>query len=930
LILPVAPVWSMVFASMPQGVMRMNQRTSPTARGTWTDEPIDEPVEDRFDLQDCAQVLAERAAPVASDSRPVQAARADTPLIIGLFGRWGSGKTSLMKLIDAKLLEPRPTGRSVHSIWINTWQLSNQDEVWQAFLQALFNQVNDGLSWSQKIDKRKLGRQIFINLYRVVLVSIPLVVGFIVGKPDAGWSDVASFVFSAAGVGTALTVGLGWWAILKPFVESWRKVVNFDVKAALKYEPFEAQVTELTKLSKRFKEMVEALVGKNGRLVVFVDDLDRCAPDKIPDILEAIKLFATVRGCVYVLGFDRDIVRQGLEKKYQFKTPTEADEYLEKLIQIPFHLPPLEYDRVRAFIERDYEELKKDCPNAAKIFSLGLEPNPRKIKRALGIYRTLVELADLRWKMWEMDYRVEPEVLAKIVVIQSRFRDLFEVLAYAPYNLLGSVVWAQHASDADWYDKAKPTIEFQTWLKTRVRDPEMAKRVREGSMSLKDLRRDNFDIDSALEKTLTLHESEVDITALKQEQLDACIYLTGPIERSVAEKFRPNRKDRVVLLGGDETEIKNLVDDIKQRGETKEDRDKAKQVYIDRLNGVLSDLKRYTPAERVSANVALDALDNWLFPEFAPVTVRIPAGKFWMGSGDEQLEVVVTMSDHLALPGEKPTLSSKRYFAEVVLDDECPPHEVELSKYRIGKFPVTKREYQAFVKATQHTPPYFWNGQEYPRGEEKHPVIDVSWDDAQAYCDWLTEAARQWAKEHYDWHWNSYKYRLPTEAEWEKAARGIDRRVYPWGDTWDPKRLNCSKGRPKGDRGATTPVDQFSPQGDSPYGIADMAGNVFEWCLDWYDKEEYKNRQGRNAKDPYGPPNGEYHVKRSAAFTIDDRVECRSANRSEIPFGDCGFRVVLAVDTAERDRILQEAMQRHRHAEEAKDQAGLTSESDAN
>ncbi len=864
--------------------------TSPTAKGTWTDEPIEEPLEDRFDLQDCAQILAERITPVASDTQSTQETQAGTPLIIGLFGRWGSGKTSLMKLIDTKLPKPGPAQSPVRSIWINAWQLSNQDEVWQAFLQALFNPIDDELPLWQKIDKRKLGRQIFANFYRIVLVSIPMIVGIILSKPDAGWVDVVSFVFSAAGVGTVLTVGLGWWAVLKPFVESWRKVVNFDVKAALKYEPFEAQVTELTKLRDRFEDMVEAWVGKSGRLVVFVDDLDRCAPDKIPDILEAIKLFATVPGCVYVLGFDRDIVRQGLEKKYQFKTSTEADEYLEKLVQIPFHLPPLEYDRVRAFIESEYEELKKDCSNAARILSLGLEPNPRKIKRALSIYRTLVELADLRWKMWEMDYQVKPEVLAKIVVIQSRFRDLFEVLAYAPINLKVLAVWAQHANDADWYDKAKPTVEFQTWLKQHVRDLEMAKRVREGSMSLKDLCRDDFDIDPALEKTLTLAEFKVDITALAQDQLDAYIYLAGPIEPTVEEKFRPNRKDREVLLGGDETRIKELVDDIKQRGATSDERKNAKQVYVKRLSDVLSDLKRYTPAERISANMALDYLEGWKRQDFEPVTVRIPAGTFIMGSGDEQLEFVPKLSIAEWL---KPTVEDMRRVAKDPIADEIPQHEVVLSSYRIGRFPVTNREYQAFVEATNHPPPWSWaltrslRKREYPPGKADHPVVHISWEDAEAYCHWLSQ---QLQPKHL-----VYECRLPTEAEWEKAARGDDGRVYPWGNIWNPDRLNSTES----ERDDTTPVGQFSPTGDSPYGVADMAGNVQEYCLDWYDAKEYANRTGQHVENPRGPGAGERRVRRGGSFR-GGRSDVRCARRGgeyslDLPAGgDIGFRIVLA------------------------------------
>ena len=140
---------------------------------------------------------------------------------------------------------------------------------------------------------------------------------------------------------------------------------------------------------------------------------------------------------------------------------------------------------------------------------------------------------------------------------------------------------------------------------------------------------------------------------------------------------------------------------------------------------------------------------------------------------------------------------------------EQPQHTVELTDYFIGKYPVTNSEYQLFIQEVGQPSPRGWSGSQFPEQKGAHPVINVSWEDAQAYCDWLGKKTGK-------------NYHLLTEAEWEKAARGADLRIYPWGDAFDPGKANTAESS----IGGTTPVGQYSPQGDSPYGCADMAGNV--------------------------------------------------------------------------------------------------------
>ena len=140
---------------------------------------------------------------------------------------------------------------------------------------------------------------------------------------------------------------------------------------------------------------------------------------------------------------------------------------------------------------------------------------------------------------------------------------------------------------------------------------------------------------------------------------------------------------------------------------------------------------------------------------------------------------------------------------------------VELPEFRIAKYPVTNAEYFRFIKATGHRRPEHWlRNDSYPPELARHPVVFVSWEDAVAYVEWVGT-------------------RLPSEAEWEKAARGTDGRVYPWGNEFIAENCNTSES----DAAGVGPVN-VHPGGASPYGVMGLAGNVWEWTSTNYDDEE--------------------------------------------------------------------------------------------
>ena len=219
---------------------------------------------------------------------------------------------------------------------------------------------------------------------------------------------------------------------------------------------------------------------------------------------------------------------------------------------------------------------------------------------------------------------------------------------------------------------------------------------------------------------------------------------------------------------------------------------------------------------------------------------------------------------------------------------ERPVHTVTLDAFYIGKYEVTNGEWKKFRDDPGYDDPKFWpSGRVVPKdqvpywsqaqnhgggtpGSENYPVLGVNWDSATAYCNWLSAKTGK-------------KYRLPTEAEWEKAARGADQRRFPWGNTIDHSYANFT---------GTQAYDTVQPAGyydghkyggnethsnASPYGAFDMAGNVMEWCQDWYSRVYY---QVSPRKNPQGPSSGAYKVVRGGSFFVDPddlRVYARSA-----------------------------------------------------
>lgn len=247
--------------------------------------------------------------------------------------------------------------------------------------------------------------------------------------------------------------------------------------------------------------------------------------------------------------------------------------------------------------------------------------------------------------------------------------------------------------------------------------------------------------------------------------------------------------------------------------------------------------------------------DTWVNPRDGSLMRRIPAGEFIMGSTPEQIEAAIAMDQ------DGP---------QFALFHECPQFRAFVPEFYLGVYAVTNEQFANFLSDKRPTLTQLerWTsslpyidlplapGKAYlvRPGFEHHPAIHLSWFGAAAYCNWAG-------------------LRLPSEVEWEKAARGSDGRIFPWGNQWDPGALSWWSSHDA--ERDTAPVETF-PNGQSPYGIFQMAGNVEEWCADWHRPDVY---QRYASGDLSVPKSGLEHVLRGGNCMFRHRLGFRCSMR---------------------------------------------------
>ena len=593
-----------------------------------------------------------------SDFRPALfniLTQAQTPLTVGVFGPWGSGKTSLLRMLKADVETKRSP--SLRAVWFTAWKYDRHEALWRAFilrvLDALYPRKEGEAPWEEReripvdeLHEKQAKHVTYLDrlsssLYRPVTWEEKG--GWTMAWDEAGKeiAKLPAFLLLSAAGSEKVANSLGITPDMAQLLQ--REVQAQRLEQVASMEQFEAT----------FKDALAEILGSDGRLIVFVDDLDRCLPEKAIEVLEAIKLFLEVPGTAFVLGMDRAVIERGIEARYRAyfrhdggeraEFPISGASYLQKIVQIPFHLPPLAVEDVGTYIAA----LEKELPGGAllsettrEVFAHGLLPNPRQTKRALNIFRLLKEIAETR------EMAIALPLLAKTVLIQTQWPRLY----------------------ADW--RQYPTL-VQTLEAAYTRRPFSEKEVIQGRAALTaegesaPVRRDADDeVPEAggllapylrerrtyvlLERMLAFPAPDDEaaeaarFAGLGREQIAAYVRLAGAVgteEQVVADIAIDLWRE---MLSGDPVRIQDAtarLDEAEPAHEGPQHR-----AYQARLVQVMRD-PAHPVEERVSAGDALAHLgdprfraDAWHLPDDDRLGfVAIPEGPFVMGTHKEEI-----------------------------------------------------------------------------------------------------------------------------------------------------------------------------------------------------------------------------------------------------------------------------------------------------
>lgn len=723
---------------------------------------------------------------------------AGTPITIGIFGSWGTGKTSLMKML-ANDVQRNSSNRVV---WFNAWKYDDEVALWRAFILRVIDAIRprDGsgnilveemLVEHQKEMVRDLDR-LEESLYRTVEWKELGELTLDWGKALTNTTKLAAqlaflFIPGAAPFVKTLEKAQELLAEGKP-VDNLEQITGAFRRQVNEYR--REQLRAIDQFDTEFGRIISNyVVNKGGRLVVFVDDLDRCLPEKSIDILEAIKLFLDVHGCVFILGMDETVIEKGIALRYFKDNVNQTDvrafgeKYLEKMIQVPFRIPSLSPSTVVKFVDDLIDGMTSDNQmplSCRRIIAIGCPNNPRQVKRAVNLLLILARIADERLKRGKLSHTISLPLLAKTVIIQTHFPDFYSDWAKFPtliQHLEKIFELSNLDNDIELTAQSLLTTETQNFLlqkyyKDTLVDGRLKELIIYGA--------NNYPIDSPQREKFL---------GLSRGQILSYFYL---VQTGSAKEVRLEQNEASIwedLLSGDLVKVNSASTQIIEAG------DDVVKSYQNRLSRLIYsyDVKI---SQRISAGMSLSYLgDKRDFDE----RIIIQPGEFVFG--DENIKINLNKG------------------------------------FSIGKFPVTVSQYKEFVDGKGYKNKNYWTDEGWkwlqtwkidkpkywddPRlNLLNYPIVGISWYEAYAYCNFIGG-------------------HLPTEQEWERAARGKDGKQYPWGDDFYSELANTSE---QG-IGSICSVGLFL-KGAADNGLLDAAGQVWEWTSTEFGPAKYSLKGG--------------------------------------------------------------------------------------
>ena len=312
-----------------------------------------------------------------------------TPLTIGIHGAWGCGKTSLMRMIDKKIKTKR-----IKKIWFDAWRFQSEEIVWTALLQTILDKIK-----SEKPKSRKALESISILTKKASQIAL------------------RAFILKTTGF----------------------RAIKTDDEDFFNYSK---HVKSINDLQLNFNKVVEEYVGETGRIIIFIDDLDRCVPEKAVGIIEGMKLFLESEKCIFLIAIDIDLVAKGISTVYRNKgIDIDGESYLEKIIQIPFNIPPVRQDVIEKFLTD--QPITKNLKINEKIIIKGFGRNPRKLKRFLNLLQIQLSIVERFGRRKTFDNNL----LVKLLIIQLRWRNFFTKIAENPQLLIETQTNVRESTD---------------------------------------------------------------------------------------------------------------------------------------------------------------------------------------------------------------------------------------------------------------------------------------------------------------------------------------------------------------------------------------------------------------------------------------------------------------------------------------------------